>query len=208
METRIDGFIFYRSYWDALNMMSDNADKIKVIDALCDYAFYGSDEKGNALEGIGKAIFIIAQPLIDTSIKNYQNGKKGGRPSNTIQMTTVKTPVLTPVLTNNNNNNNLNLNTKKNLNLNTKKNKKENIKEIDDDNNNHLSSIPLFPEVVDFINENQLSVDAKKFFTYYTKKNWNGVSDWQTALLGWEENLKKWDKTKVEAEEDEYAKLW
>jgi hypothetical protein len=209
METRKDSFIFYKSFYDALKMLDDNADKIRVIDALCDYAFYGLSEKGDALEGIGKAIFIIAQPLIDATIKNYENGKKGGRPSNTIQINTSKTGGFGRVKTNDNDN--ANLNVKDNVNLNVKDNVnlnvKENVKKIRDNNNHYLSRIPSFSEITEYISEKNLDVDPAKFFAYYEEKGWEVVDNWQKALLGWAKKRAEWKKESAEPE-DEYAKLW
>lgn len=222
-----NSFIFYRSYWDAIQMLPTAESKQRLFEALFNFCFRADDDTTDYsanLEQIEKVIFTLCCPTISASARNYENGCKGGAPlgnknaaghgapKGNQNARKNKQPKQTTNYNYNDNENlndnlNLNENYNENLNDNYNYNVKENYKKIDD-NNNHLSSIPLFPEVVDFINENQLSVDAKKFFTYYTKKNWNGVSDWQTALLGWEENLKKWDKTKVEAEEDEYAKLW
>ena len=210
-------FIFCKSYYDAIKLLPDTESKWRVINAIFEYAFEENEKAGDSLDGYEKAIYLLIEPVLDTSIRSYENGKRGGAPignrnaignnggaptgnQNARKKTTQPKNNSTDKGGCKNNSTDKDKDIDKDLD-------KESDKEIDDDKD-CLSSIPLFPEVVDFINENQLSVDAKKFFTYYTKKNWNGVSDWQTALLGWEENLKKWDKTKVEAEEDEYAKLW
>jgi hypothetical protein len=196
-------FIFCKSYYDAIKLLPDTESKWRVINAIFEYAFEENEKAGDSLDGYEKAIYLLIEPVLDTSIRSYENGKRGGAPKGN-QNARKNNKQGGLFVSNNggckNNSTDKDIDIDKDLD-------KESDKEIDDDKD-CLSSIPLFPEVVDFINENQLSVDAKKFFTYYTKKNWNGVSDWQTALLGWEENLKKWDKTKVEAEEDEYAKLW
>ena len=97
-------FVFYKSFYDAINILDDDASKMRVINALAEYAF-NSKDLSEKLSGAEKVIYLIATPLIDACIRNYENGKKGGRSRNAIQINTSKTPLLTPVETNNNNKN-------------------------------------------------------------------------------------------------------
>ena len=185
-------FVFCRSYYDAICFLPNNESKWKVTNAIFDSVFNGKDvgELTETLEPMEKAIFTMAMPLIESSIRNYENGRKGGRP----KKSGVKTPVFTPVKTNNNNNNYENLN----------------IKISDKDNynyENHLSRIPSFSEITEYISEKKLDVDPAKFFAYYEGKGWEVVDNWQNALLGWAKKRAEWKKESAEPE-DEYAKLW
>ncbi len=204
-----DTFIFYKSFYDALNIIKSAESKMRVIDAVCEYAFLGTDEKGKTLTAEEKIIFIMASPLLDATKKHYEDGKKGGRPSNAIQITTIKTPVLQGVKTNDNDNvkEKVNLNVNEEVNLKVNEKDKEEIDDLDNINISQ-SSIPLYADIKDFIAQQHLRVDAKLFFNYYQKRNWKNVKSWRKAILGWEDNLDEWDKTKEEADADEYAALW
>ena len=63
--------IFYKSFRDALKQFPD-ADRLKLYDSIFDYIFDGIEPK---LEGMTFMAFTLMR-----SIKNYENGSKGGRP--------------------------------------------------------------------------------------------------------------------------------
>lgn len=68
--------IFYASYYEAIKELPDE-EQGKVYKAIIDYAMMKIEPD---LSGIAKAIFVLIKPTLDASIKNYENGKKGGRP--------------------------------------------------------------------------------------------------------------------------------
>lgn len=72
-----ESFIFYRSFRDAIDEMSD-ADKLETLLAICDYALYGEEPK---LKGaMPRAVYTIAKPSIDVAQAKRTSGKRGGRP--------------------------------------------------------------------------------------------------------------------------------
>lgn len=71
-----DGFVFYRSFAEALDDLDDTTFRA-VTDALMWYAL---DGKQPELTGIASAIFKLIKPQIDANTRRYENGKKGGRP--------------------------------------------------------------------------------------------------------------------------------
>lgn len=81
MSDDIPGFVFHKSYWDAISNLPDELSRCKVIDAICNYTFNGVDPD---LNGIEQSIWILIKPTLDSSTKRYkasvENGKKGGRP--------------------------------------------------------------------------------------------------------------------------------
>lgn len=84
-----DSFVFYRSFFEALQDLKDK-ERLQVYDAICDLALNENDTK---LKGIAKTIFTLIRPQILSNTKKYKDGQKGaeygklgGRPKK------VKTP--------------------------------------------------------------------------------------------------------------------
>jgi hypothetical protein len=81
MENRLNRFPFFYSYFIAYDALSKDSDKLQFIDAILKYAFFG--EEPNLPEYLA-AMFELARPNIDKSVKNVQqgtvNGRKGGAP--------------------------------------------------------------------------------------------------------------------------------
>ena len=72
-----ESFIFYKSFYEALNDLDEPADKIAFIEAICEYAL---NEEKPKLSGPLKGMFNLARPQIDKNNIRYENGKKGGAP--------------------------------------------------------------------------------------------------------------------------------
>lgn len=73
-----DSFVFYRSFAEACRELPPEQFKEAVL-AMCDYAM---DDEDPEIEGVAKALFLMAKPNIDANKKRYENGKTGGRPKN------------------------------------------------------------------------------------------------------------------------------
>ena len=71
-----DTFIFYRSFKESMNELSD-ADRLIMYEAISDYSL---DMKEPELTGFPKALFSIIRPIIDANWQRYNNGCKGGAP--------------------------------------------------------------------------------------------------------------------------------
>lgn len=76
-QTAFDAFLFYRSYRESLNGMTQK-DQLATLLAIIDYALYGvePDLKGK----MPAAIFTVVRPNIDANNAKRKAGKKGGRP--------------------------------------------------------------------------------------------------------------------------------
>lgn len=70
------GFIFYRSFYDALKMSTPKV-RLEVMDAICRYSFEGDVPQ---MSGTANALFILIKPLLDANEKRSVDGKKGGAP--------------------------------------------------------------------------------------------------------------------------------
>ena len=76
MATEKDSFVFYSSFYEALQDLKDK-DRLKMYDAICDLALNNKETK---MTGLTKTIFTLIKPQILANTKRYENGKKGGRP--------------------------------------------------------------------------------------------------------------------------------
>lgn len=77
MDLRIDGFRFFRSYWDAILEM-DEPVQLEVLKAIAAYGLDGTEPE--LLSPISRAIFSAIRPNLDSSRESSINGKSGGRP--------------------------------------------------------------------------------------------------------------------------------
>ncbi len=81
MENRVNRFPFFYSYYTAYKKLSNESDKVKFIDAVMRYAFFGEEPD---LPEYLDSMFDLAKPNIDQSVKNALqgtvNGRKGGAP--------------------------------------------------------------------------------------------------------------------------------
>ena len=72
-----DSFVYYRSFWDAIQTRPDN-ERLALYDAILLYAFEG---KQSELQGVEYSIFTLIKPQIDANHRKWENGFKGGRPN-------------------------------------------------------------------------------------------------------------------------------
>ena len=71
-----DGFVFYRSFYDAITLLKKPSEKWSAVEAIIQYALDGTE-----IETLGAAQMALAlvKPQIDANKRRYANGKKGGR---------------------------------------------------------------------------------------------------------------------------------
>ncbi len=81
MESELNrgGFVFYKSYIDAARNLPPDAFKSFIV-SICDYALYQIEPEPNSENDFIFALFTLAKPNIDGNLKQFLNGKKGGRP--------------------------------------------------------------------------------------------------------------------------------
>lgn len=73
---KLEYAIFYASYYEAIKELPPEQ-QAKIYNAIFQYCFEGIEP---SFLGTGKIIWTLIKPQIDANIKNYENGKKGGRP--------------------------------------------------------------------------------------------------------------------------------
>lgn len=201
-------FVFYKSFYDAINILDSDASQMRIIKAIAEFIFNEKD-LSESLSGAEKAIFLMAIPLIKANIRKSRGGapignqnavgNRGGAPAGNQNARKETTQLNNTTETNNINN--------KKENKNLKENKKENKEICDRYQYQYQSRIPLFTEVTNYINEKKLDVDPANFFAYYEEKGWDIVSDWKKAVLGWAKKRSEWRKENA-SQDDEYAVLY
>lgn len=72
-------FTFFKSFYDAINMLTDKAVQADAYRALCEYALTGEEPDLSGVSDVVAAIFVMARPNIDTSRKKAESGKAGGK---------------------------------------------------------------------------------------------------------------------------------
>ncbi len=84
MEDKRDGFFFYRSFYEAIQLVPNEESKLKLYQALAEYAILG---KVPDIDGWDLALFMTWKTNVDKSVARreaaIQNGNKGGRPKET-----------------------------------------------------------------------------------------------------------------------------
>ena len=50
---------------------------------------------------------------------------------------------------------------------------------------------PSHSQIISFCSSEGLTIDPEKFFSYYTRKNWQGVTDWKARARAWDKRERK-----------------
>ena len=194
-------FMFYRPFKESMRDLSDK-DKLIMYEAITDYAL---DLKEPNLEGFPKVVFDLIRPVLETNIKRWQNGCKGGE---------YGTKGGAPKG---------NQNAKKRNNPKTTANQPQNNPDITPKANNDSKSSsrfikPSIQEVKDYILSSSYSVDAERFYNYYEANGWkvgrNAMKDWKAAVRTWQRQSPQGKSTDIgvilkDNNPDKYnEKLW
>lgn len=182
-----DSFVFYRSFYEALqNVPKKN--RAEVYEAVFEYAF---EAREPSLKGVTRALWELIRPQLDASQKRYENsmkgaeygkkgaeyGKLGGRPKK--EKTPLKGDIEKPP-TGGISQNPLNVNVNENVNDNVN----VNVSGVPDDNT--TTHIPLMADIRNEIAEKGYRLDSdsiNRFIQYNREKGWK---------MNWKEALKKW----------------
>lgn len=73
----MDSFVFYSSFYEALQEIEDPETRLAVYDAIAGYALTGKEPE---LKGMQAAMFRLIRPQIDANNRRREYGMKGGRP--------------------------------------------------------------------------------------------------------------------------------
>ena len=70
---QIDGFMFFRSYYEAIRQLPDPVEQAALYDAVCAYAFAGGEPQ---FTDISQAMWNLILPSLARSVKRASNAKK------------------------------------------------------------------------------------------------------------------------------------
>ena len=218
MDEQRNTFVFYRSFHDAIKV-APKKHQLALFLALTEYAF---ENKTPQLDGTSLAVWNAIKPQIDSSMKRYENAKKGaeygkrgaeygklgGRPKKEKtpkKGDTEKTPLR-----------GINENP---LDIDVYVEVDDDVyvdadKDVDVDNTppNPLKGAagesdtqPSLQEITDYCNERQNGIDPEEFYDFYTSKGWligkTPMKDWRACIRTWEKTRKK------KNEPDRYADI-
>ena len=180
-----NSFVFYRSFYDVVNLIPDEAMRCRAYTAICEYGFYGV-EPAEDEDVLVRMVFTQAKPQIDANNKRRENGKMGGaprkknaEPKDNHEVTKVE-PMVNQTVTKAEPNANANVNENANQNVNDN----GNVKQITE-----RFTPPTHAQVLDYIAEKGLQIDGERFMDYYTANGWmvgkNKMKDWKAALRHW-----------------------
>lgn len=219
-----NSFVFYRSFYDVVHMIPDEAMRSKAYEAICEYAFYGVEPDESA-DILVRMVFTQAKPQLDANAQRRENSRSKAKKqdlhemrSNTAesypmteqipdrteletvemktdienativnQSGTEAVPDVYQVCTDSVPNVNENANVNVNVNVNENETVTENAKQTAQKSTRFTP--PTHAQVTEYINENDLHVDAGRFMDYYIANGWkvgkNAMKSWKAALRNW-----------------------
>ncbi|MFI3248782.1 MAG: DUF6291 domain-containing protein [Rikenellaceae bacterium] len=174
-----DSFIFYNSFKEAIDEVADDQ-QLSIYQSIANYALYREEPN---LVGVAKIVWVLIKPQLDANWRKYEKGCRGGAPTGVSNNPNGRRgknkPETNQELTRNKPNDNDNVNVNDNVNINIK----ENVEDLD------INNIPILSDIIYFINEAKLDVDAEQFYDYYSSKGWIlgdlPMADWRAALRNW-----------------------
>ena len=199
-ETSRDSFVFYRSFYEALqNVPKKN--RAEVYEAVFEYAF---EAREPSLKGVTRALWELIRPQLDASQKRYENsmkgaeygkkgaeyGKLGGRPKK--EKTPLKGDIEKPPI-GGISQNPLNVNVNENVNDNENVNVNVNASGSDGEQTTHTPTFeteqtnrPSNLDVLGEIVQHGYRLEGKSikaFMDYNDERGWK--MDWRLALKRW-----------------------
>ncbi len=71
-------FTFYNSFWESIETLRTNKEKLQAYQLICRYALYGGEPELESVNPGAATVFRMARPILDTARRRAEAGKKGG----------------------------------------------------------------------------------------------------------------------------------
>lgn len=182
----MDGFIFFRSFWEAAQEMPDIRSRDEFYNALFAYAFDGVEPQIQM--PFARVAFKAVLPVIEKSRKRSAAGKsksKSEKIKNDFDSSEKKSKSESEEI-------------KTDFDLKRIKDKEQGIEDKGQDKKSTTRKRfvpPTREEVQAYCAERGNNVNADKFVDYYTSKGWVvgkvPMKDWKAAVRGWEQRDKE-----------------
>ena len=65
-------FTFYRSFWESIEKLQTNKEKLQAYQLLCSYALEKNEPALDAVKPCAATVFRIAKPVLDTAYKRAE----------------------------------------------------------------------------------------------------------------------------------------
>lgn len=174
--SEVDSFVFYRSFYVALNSLRSGA-KLALYDAICEYALNGNISK---LPKAAEGCFALILPQLQANLRRREVGKFGGRP-----------PKNKPMVSENKNHRFSETETngyeteKPNANVNANANANVNV---------NGEGFPTLTEVEAYARAEGIQTNCKGFYDYYNTPDSSGRrwADMQGNPVNWKRKLRTW----------------
>ena len=175
-------FTFYRSFYDAVMEMDNDADRLALLLAIIEYSLL---EKPPKLKGPLKVAFTLVKPTLDTAREKSKQGMNRNKNKDSPSSSSSSTSSSTSSSSSGNYSKSKN---KKETYI-----EKETYTEIEGEEEKEYKSnasapapnAPSLPEVVAFFKDKNLNGDPNEFFYYYQGRGWEGVKDWTGYAYNW-----------------------
>ena len=194
-----NGFVFYRSFYDVIGLIPDEAMRCRAYTAICEYALYGVEPEEDA-DVLVKMVFTQAKPQIDANNRRKENGKAGGntkKANHMAQSETTDVPhayqISAGEVPKEKEKDKVKDKVKENENKNTGEDKPVSAAQtaagrVISDGQTYFTP-PTLTQILDYLSEKELTIDAERFIDYYTSNGWmigkNQMRDWKAAVRSW-----------------------
>ncbi len=209
---QIDGFMFFRSYYEAIRQLPNPADRCALYDAVCDYAFRREKPE---FTGITQAMWQLLLPTLQRSIKRAQAARMRKLAQEASKSVANREQTGSKTVANREQSVTEEKEEEKEK---EKEKKKVEVEEggkleiptreenkgkgefhsaskvnlISPSGNDPLARPPKKEQILEYCRSHGLSVDPQRFFNYYEARGWQlptgPVRNWQACLESWEGN--------------------
>ena len=175
---RTNSFKFYGNFLDAINMLPENK-RANACYEFCKYGITGELPKDESL-----AMFCVG---VSVSVQKYQGSGGNHNPTGKNQWSKLDKSGQTGQ---------------------TGQNEQTETKTETETKTRAKSIRPSLQEVIDYCKERNNSVDANRWYDFYTSNGWkvgkNPMKDWKAAIRTWEQK----DKQTQQQEKDDGRLVW
>jgi hypothetical protein len=183
-------FTFYRSFYEALSIIQDKAERADAMDAICRYALDGVPPELSQLSESGRIAMVLIRPVLDTAARRAESGKKGGlaSPSGSGGQAKDKQTASPDKQSPRENENEKELENE--LENETEKEPEGDTPRRGDGSPREKTALPALEEVRAYCAQRGKGVDPEQWFDYYASNGWmvgkNPMRDWKAAVRNWE----------------------